>query len=82
MEVPRRGAELELQLPAYATATAVPELSRVCDVHCSLQQCWILSPTERGQELNLHPHGYYLDSKPTEPQWELPILPVFIKSFN
>ena len=35
-------------------------------------------PTERGQGLNLHPHGYsdlFLVS--TEPRWELPLLFVF-----
>ena len=31
MEVPRPGVELELQLPAYATATAAPDLSPICD---------------------------------------------------
>ena len=44
MEVPRVGVELELQLPNYALATAMPDLSRVCDLHCSSQQCWILNP--------------------------------------
>ena len=33
MEVPRLGVELELQLMAYATATVVPDLSHVCDLH-------------------------------------------------
>ena len=33
MEVPRLGVELELQLLAYATATAMPGLSRVCNLH-------------------------------------------------
>jgi len=32
MEVPRQGAELELQLTAYTTATATWDLSRVCDL--------------------------------------------------
>ena len=35
MEVPRQGAELELQLPAYTTATAMLEPSHVCDLHHS-----------------------------------------------
>ena len=52
MEVPRLGVESELQLPAYATATAtgdpsyttpqltaVPDPSRAFSVHCSSQQC-------------------------------------------
>ena len=39
MEVPRLGAELELQLPAIATATATQDLSCLCDLHHSSQQC-------------------------------------------
>ena len=38
VEVPRLGFKSELQLPAYATATAIPDLSRVCDLHRSLRQ--------------------------------------------
>ena len=41
MEVPRLGVELELQLPAYTTATATRDLSCICDLHHSSQQCWI-----------------------------------------
>ena len=33
MEVPRLGVQSELQLPAYAPATATSDLSRVCDLH-------------------------------------------------
>ena len=33
VEVPRLGVGSELQLLAYATATAMPDLSRVCDLH-------------------------------------------------
>ena len=42
MEVPRLGAEAELQLLTYTTATAM--LDR--------------QPIERGQGSNPHPHGY------------------------
>ena len=35
MEVPRLGVLSELQLLAYARATATPDLSRVCDLHHS-----------------------------------------------
>ena len=51
MEVPRLGAELELQWPAYTTAIAMPDPSRVCDLHHSLWQ----QPTEQVQGLNPHP---------------------------
>ena len=43
MEVPRLGVESELQLQVYATATALPALRPFCDLHCSLQQCWVLT---------------------------------------
>ena len=38
MEVPGLGVESELQLLAYATATARPDLSFICDLHHSVQQ--------------------------------------------
>ena len=38
MEVTKRGLELELQLSAYATATAMQDVSHVCDLHHSSQQ--------------------------------------------
>ena len=44
MEVPRLGVELELQLLAYATATAMPGLSHICTLHCSSRQQRILNP--------------------------------------
>ena len=33
MEVPCLGIKLELQLPAFTTATAMQDLSCVCDLH-------------------------------------------------
>ena len=44
MEVPGLGEELELQLQAYATATAMWDPSCICDLHHSLQQHQILNP--------------------------------------
>ena len=38
MEIPRLGVELELQLPAYRTTTATPDLSRVYNLHHSSRQ--------------------------------------------
>ena len=35
MDIPSLGIELELQLPAYSTATATPDLSHACDLHHS-----------------------------------------------
>ena len=50
MEVPRLGVKSELQLPAYATATATRDQSPVCDLHHSSQQCWILNPLKEARD--------------------------------
>ena len=52
LEVPRLGVESQLQLPAYATATvtAMPGLSHICDLHCSLRQCHILNPLSESRD--------------------------------
>ena len=44
VEVPRLGVKSELQMLAIATATAMQDLSRVCDLHHSSWPCWILNP--------------------------------------
>ena len=38
MEVPRLGVKLELQLPAYTSPVAMPDLSPICNLHHSSQQ--------------------------------------------
>ena len=58
MEIPRLGVKPELQLLAYATVIAMQDLSHIYDLYHSSWQCWILSPTERGQGSNPRPHGY------------------------
>ena len=50
MEVPRLGTEQELQLLAYTIATVMPELSHICDLHHSSQQCWILNPLSKSRD--------------------------------
>ena len=49
MEVPRRGAESELQLPARTTAAATWEASHVCDLHPSSRQHRILNPRSKAR---------------------------------
>ena len=44
MEVPRLGVYLELHLPAYATATATQDPSRIRDLHHGPRQHRILNP--------------------------------------
>ena len=44
MEVPSLGVKSELQLPAYATATATWDWSHICNLLHSSWQRWILNP--------------------------------------
>ena len=51
MEVLRLGVKLRLQLPAYATVTAMQDPSHLHDLHHSSWQCWILIyPLSRGRD--------------------------------
>ena len=43
MEVPRLGAESELQLLATATAIATRDLSRICDLYHNSWQRWTVN---------------------------------------
>ena len=49
-EVPQVRVELELQLPAYTTATAKPDPSQVCNQHHSSQLYWILNPLSKARD--------------------------------
>ena len=60
MEVPRVGVEFQLQLQAYTTGTSTPDLSGVCNLHCSSWQCWILSPLSKARDPKPHTHGHYV----------------------
>ena len=50
MEVPRLGVQLELQLPAYTTATAMRDLSHVCDLHHNSWQHQIPNPLSEARD--------------------------------
>ena len=50
MEFPRLVVELELQLPAYTTATAMRHPSHVYDLHHSSLQHWILNPQSEAKD--------------------------------
>ncbi len=50
MEVPRLGVRSELQLLAYATARATPDLSHIWDLHHSSWQYWILNPMSEARD--------------------------------
>ena len=46
----RLAVELELQLLAYVTATATPDPSCICDLHCSLGQCPVINPLNEARD--------------------------------
>ena len=50
MEVPRLGVDLELKLPAYATATARWDLSCFCDLTAAHWQRWIFNPPSKARD--------------------------------
>ena len=50
MEILRLGVQLELQLSAYATATAMLDLSHICDLNHRSQQRQILNPRSEAMD--------------------------------
>ena len=48
MEVPRLRVTLELQLPAYTTATQ--DRINVCSLHHSAWQCWLFNPLSKARD--------------------------------
>ena len=43
-------SQARVKLEAYATATAIQDLSHICYLHHSWQQCWILNPLSRARD--------------------------------
>ena len=50
MQVPRLGLKSELQLLAYTTAAAMPDLSCICDLCCNLWPHQILNPLSEAKD--------------------------------
>ena len=50
IEVPRLEGELEVQLPAYTTATAMWDPNCICNLHHSSWQHWILNPLSEAMD--------------------------------
>ena len=50
MEIPRLGVRSELLLPAYARATAMPDPSRICNLHGNVRQHRILHPPSKARD--------------------------------
>ena len=71
MEIPRPGVELELLLPAYATATLTQDSNHVCDLYHNSQQNQILNPLSEAKDWAHILTNTTLGPSPAEPQWEL-----------
>ena len=50
MELPRLEVEWELQVLAYATTTAMQDLSHTCDLRHSSRERWILNPPSEARD--------------------------------
>ena len=74
MEVPRLRAELELQLQAYITATAVQDPSCVCDLQDSWWQCCFLNPLSNARDRTCVSSWMLVGFITTEPGGELYIV--------
>ena len=70
MEVPEWGIKLELQLPAYTTATVTPDQSCICNLRYNSWQCQILNPLSEARDQTHIFTETMSDSWPNEPQWE------------
>ena len=57
IEVLGLGVTLEMQLLAYATGMATPDLSHICEPHAAFR---ILHPLSEARGSNLHPHRHYV----------------------
>ena len=71
---PQAGVKSELQLPAYTTvtATALPDLSHVCDLCHSSQQHQILYPLSKARDqTHVLMDTSQVQFITSEPQWEI-----------
>ena len=72
MEVPRLGVKLEIELLAYATATATWDLNHVCNLHHSSRQCRIPDPLIARPGIKPPSSWILVRFTSTVPQQELP----------
>ena len=71
MEVPGTGVKSELQRQAYATVTAVLDLSICAAYAAALVQHQILNPLSEAKDRTCILMDTMSGSYPAEPQWEL-----------
>ena len=64
VEFPRLGVKLELQLQPVPQPQQHWIRATSGTYTTAHRQRWVFNPPERGQGLNLQPHGYWLDSFP------------------
>ena len=82
MEVPGPGVKSELQLPAYATATATPDLNHIWELYHSSWQHQIFNPPEGGARDQKHILTETTSGpEPSEPQQEhfFPLLRTYLQ---
>ena len=75
MEISMLGVELELQLLAYTTAAATRDPSHIFDLHCNLQQRWIINPLSGARDWT---HNLKDTMSGSEPEQELQVS-IFLK---
>ena len=76
MEVPRLGAESELQLPAYTTTITTQNPSHICDSHHSSWQRWILNPLSKAKDRT----HLLMDTSQVRYHWTTTGTPTFVNS--
>ena len=70
LDIPRLGVESEMLLPAYTTAPAMQDPSRIFNLYHSSLQHWILNPLSQAKDQT--PSSWILIRFITaEPEWEL-----------
>ena len=78
MEVPRLWVKLELQLPAYTSARAMPDLNCICHLHHSSPQHWIFKPLSRARDQT----HVFIDTSWVPYQWATTGMPPIVESRN
>ena len=82
IEYPRIGVQSELQLQAYSTAMAMPDLSCICNLCQSLWEHWILNSLGKARDPHIH-YVRFLTHWATRrtPSWEILIKSVSLICF-
>ena len=70
MEVPGLRGRIRATAEVNTTATAMPDLSHIWDLRCSLWQHQIINPLSEARDRTCTLQETMSGSQPTEPQWE------------